>query len=74
MRKTLKIEVSPEGGVWVRSKKFLQPIYMSPEKLQTYEGMILQNENDKTLKREIEKTSQKKQNKMDDALGFSRKH
>lgn len=74
LRKTLKIEVSPEGGVWVRSKKFLQPIYMSPEKLQTYEGMILQNENDKTLKREIEKTSQKKQNKMDDALGFSRKH
>jgi predicted house-cleaning noncanonical NTP pyrophosphatase (MazG superfamily) len=74
LRKTLKIEVSPEGGVWVRSKKFLQPIYMSPEKLQAYEGIILQNENDKTLQREIEKESQRKQNDMDNTLGFSRKH
>jgi len=73
LKKTLKIEVSPEGGVWVRSKKFLQPIYMSPEKLQTYESIILQNENDKTLKREIQKTSQREQNKLDDTLGFSRK-
>jgi hypothetical protein len=47
---------------------------MSPEKLQAYEGIILQNENDKTLQREIEKESQRKQNDMDNTLGFSRKH
>ncbi len=66
LKDKVKIIVPAGGGLLFSSPSFISgPIYMAPDKVERYERVLLQNEEDATLKQEIIKDSKLKQKEMD---------
>ncbi len=53
----VRFEVSDDGGMWIKHHKFQHNVYMSPERIKTYEKKVTQNKNEKALEAEIQKES-----------------
>ena len=53
----VRFEVADDGGMWVKHHKFQHNIYLTPERIKTYEKKVTQNKNEKALEAEIKAQS-----------------
>ena len=61
LQNSVKFDMAPDGGLWMDSSKFQSPVYISVDRLQTFERAMIQRENTQAMNDEIKQQTNVKE-------------